>query len=183
MCYNLSMTTIYLTGGAKNGKSTLGQELACRLAAREGRGLFYLATMIAVDGEDRARIARHRADRAGAGFTTLERGCDLADLAEPHGVYLVDSVTALLANVMFGPAGFDPAATEKVAADLLAFVDKAGSTVLISDYIGGDGGGYDDYTRQYMAGLAALDRRLAESCDTVAELTAGLPMIYKGTLP
>ncbi|MBO7668420.1 MAG: bifunctional adenosylcobinamide kinase/adenosylcobinamide-phosphate guanylyltransferase [Firmicutes bacterium] len=177
------MTTIYLTGGAKNGKSSLGQDLACAVARREGLFLFYLATMIPHDDEDRARVARHRADRAGMGFTTLERGADLSPLAEKSGFYLVDSVTALLANLMFGPQGFDPDAPEKAAADLLAFLDRAGGAVLISDYIGGDGCRYDDWSRQYMAGLAYLDRRLAARCDTVAELAAGIPIVYKGQLP
>ena len=177
------MTTIYLTGGAKNGKSSLGQELACILSRRDGLSLYYVATMIPRDDEDLSRIARHREDRAGLGFTTLEQGRDLAPLAEKSGFYLVDSVTALLANMMFSPQGFDAEAPEKAAADLLAFLDRAGGAVLISDYIGGDGGDYDDWSRQYMAGLAYLDRTLAARCDVVAELVAGIPMVYKGKLP
>ena len=176
------MTTIYLTGGAKNGKSGLGQKLACAIAEREGLRLYYVATMIPHDEEDEKRIARHVLDRSGLGFTTLEQGWDLAELARPDGFYLLDSVTALLANVMFGGGGFDPGAPEKVSADLLAFLDRAGGTVLISDYIGGDGGSYDEYTRLYMAGLAYLDRCLAARCDTVAEMAAGLPLVYKGSL-
>lgn len=177
------MTTIYLTGGAKNGKSSLGQELACILSRRDGLSLYYVATMIPHDDEDLSRIARHREDRAGLGFTTLEQGRDLAPLAERSGFYMVDSVTALLANMMFSPQGFDAEAPEKAAADLLAFLDHAGGAVLISDYIGGDGCDYDDWSRQYMAGLAYLDRTLAARCDVVAELCAGIPMVYKGKLP
>lgn len=180
MCYNLSMNTIYLTGGAKNGKSTLGQRLACRLA--RGGELYYVATMIPHDEEDLARVARHRKDREGLGFTTVERGSDLARLARPQGFYLVDSVTALLANLMFPPSGFDAGAPEKAAADLLAFLERAGGAVLISDHIGSDGGRYDPYTRKFVAGLAWLDRRLAARCDTVAELVAGIPILYKGSL-
>ena len=138
MCYNYPMTTVYLTGGAKNGKSGLGQKLARAIAKREGLSLYYVATMIPHDEEDRARIARHVRDRSGLGFTTLEQGRDLAKLARPDGFYLLDSVTALLANVMFGDGGFDPGAPEKAAADLLAFLDRAGGAVLISDYIGGE---------------------------------------------
>jgi len=138
--------------------------------------------MIAVDDEDRARIARHRADRQGLGFTTLEQGRDLAGLAEKSGFYLVDSVTALLANLMFPPSGFDPEAPRKAVADLLAFLERAGGAVLISDNIGADGGRYDPYTRQYLAGLAYIDRTVGPRCDTVAELAAGIPIVYKGSL-
>jgi len=174
------MTSIYLTGGAKNGKSALGQELACRLS-RPGE-LYYLATMIPHDGEDRARIRRHRQERAGLGFTTVERGCDLAAVARSEGFYLLDSVTALLANLMFPPSGFDPEAPRKAVADLLAFLERAGGAVLISDNIGADGGRYDPYTRQYLAGLAYIDRTVGPRCDTVAELAAGIPIVYKGSL-
>ncbi|MBR5429369.1 MAG: bifunctional adenosylcobinamide kinase/adenosylcobinamide-phosphate guanylyltransferase [Firmicutes bacterium] len=181
MWYNHAMTTIYLTGGAKNGKSALGQELACRLAA-PGE-LYYVATMIPHDGEDRARVARHRRERAGLGFITLEQGSELAALARPQGFYLVDSVTALLTNLMFPPAGFDAEAPVKAAADLREFLRRAGGAVLISDSIGADGGSYDPYTRSFMAGLAYLDRSLAACCDVVAELVAGIPIVYKGCLP
>ena len=67
--------TILLSGGAKNGKSDLAQELALRLA--DGGAHYYLATMIPCDGEDNRRIARHRENRAGMGFETVERGRDL----------------------------------------------------------------------------------------------------------
>ena len=49
--------TIFLSGGCKNGKSTLAQHAAKKLA---GDGpLYYIATMIPHDEEDRARIRRH----------------------------------------------------------------------------------------------------------------------------
>ena len=176
------MTTVYLTGGAKNGKSSLGQEIACTIAKRQGLGLYYVATMIPHDEEDRYRIARHVQDRSGLGFTTLEQGSGLAALARPEGFYLVDSVTALLANLMFGAGGFDPEAPKKAGADLLELLDRAGGAVLISDYIGGAGGSFADYTREYMQGLAYLDRLLAARCHTVAELAAGVPLVYKGSL-
>ena len=87
--------TIFLSGGSKNGKSTLG-ERAARALAGEGP-LWYVATMIPHDEEDRARIRRHRQDREGCGFQTVEQGWDLSScLAGRCGTFLVDSVTCLL---------------------------------------------------------------------------------------
>ena len=54
---------ILLVGGSKSGKSGLAQRLCVRLAA--GAPMIYWATMEPVDGEDRARIARHLDERAG----------------------------------------------------------------------------------------------------------------------
>ena len=53
-------------GGGKSGKSTAAQRLAASLAG--GGPLYYWATMTPHDGEDEARIQRHRDDRAGMEF-------------------------------------------------------------------------------------------------------------------
>lgn len=98
--------TIFISGGCKNGKSTLAEEMARRLA---GSGnLYYVATMIPQDGEDMERIRRHVRQRAGKGFQTLEQGRRLEDCLDgacQDGTFLVDSVTALLANEMFPADG------------------------------------------------------------------------------
>ena len=49
--------TILLSGGNKNGKSGYAQDIAVKLA--DGGKLYYVATMIPYDDEDRARVARH----------------------------------------------------------------------------------------------------------------------------
>ena len=63
----------FLSGGAKNGKSSLAQRIVC---AQPGPR-YYLATMIPHDDEDLLRIQRHIDDRAGLGFTTVECGTDV----------------------------------------------------------------------------------------------------------
>ena len=67
--------TVFLSGGCKNGKSTLAEQTAVYLS-RPGQ-LYYLATMIPHDEEDRSRIARHVASRSGLGFQTIEGGLGL----------------------------------------------------------------------------------------------------------
>ena len=46
----------YISGGCKNGKSFYAQ----RVAKAGGAPLYYVATMIPRDDEDRARVLRHR---------------------------------------------------------------------------------------------------------------------------
>ena len=94
----------FLSGGAKNGKSSLAQQIVCA----QGGPHYYLATMIPHDDEDRLRIRRHLENRAGLGFQTVECGTDiLASLSQmdPDGAVLLDSVTALLSNEMFRADG------------------------------------------------------------------------------
>ena len=54
---------VFITGGAKNGKSSLAQKVTLDLA--QGGTHYYIATMIPCDEEDRERIRLHLLDRAG----------------------------------------------------------------------------------------------------------------------
>ncbi|MBQ9059705.1 MAG: bifunctional adenosylcobinamide kinase/adenosylcobinamide-phosphate guanylyltransferase [Firmicutes bacterium] len=185
---------VLISGGAKNGKSYYAQRIAKEMAEEQKVPLYYIATMIPHDEEDRARVARHVSERAGWGFQTLEQGRDLPELlcreggetegaqaagsetaqVDPRGVFLLDSVTALLSNEMFDANGyFDPGAGERVAADCTAFARATGNTVFVSDYIYGDAEEYDTMTEDYRRALAAVDRQLAEACDRVIEVSAG----------
>lgn len=170
---------IYISGGCKNGKSYFAQ----RAAQAMGRPLYYLATMISTGAEDDARIARHIRERAGWGFETLEQGRDILqslERADVRGSFLLDSVTALLANEMFCGDSFDPSAPERVAAELEAFVRRTANAVLVSDYLFGDAGIYDAWTENYRRGLALIDRHMARCCDCVLEISAGMPICHKG---
>lgn len=172
------------SGGCKNGKSTTAEDCARILAG--DRPLYYLATMIPHDDEDRSRIARHVASRAGKGFETIECGMHILDAlrdADPSGSFLLDAVTSLLNNEMFHDGVVDFSAGERVAEELTELAGKVGSIVFVSDYIYSDAIRYDDFTEDYRKALAHCDRRLAEVCDTVVEINLGIPILYKGELP
>ena len=87
---------ILLVGGSKSGKSGLAQRLCVRLAA--GAPMIYWATMEPVDGEDRARIARHLDERAGWGFSTVECGRALERAALPERTESIARQRRLLAQ-------------------------------------------------------------------------------------
>ena len=113
---------VFVSGGAKNGKSGFAQDLAVQLA--KGGKRYYVATMIPVDFEDRERIRKHVADREGLGFETIECGADLLSCLnyDKNGSFLLDSVTALLQNVMFPRERnyeMDAKAAEKCAQDVV----------------------------------------------------------------
>ena len=169
---------IFISGGCKNGKSMYAQRLAKEMADAEGTKLYYIATMIPTDEEDRRRIARHIDDRSGWGFETLEQGCDICNLldggADKKGAFLLDSVTALLSNEMFKRDGIcNLKAGQKVAEELTEFARGTGNTVFVSDYIYSDARIFDEYTEAYREALAYVDRRLAGVCDQVIEVAYG----------
>lgn len=176
---------VFVSGGAKSGKSGFAQNLAVRLA--KGGKRYYVATMIPVDEEDRARIRRHVADREGLGFATIECGGELLSCLnyDRNGAFLLDSVTALLQNVLF-PVDknyeMDVNAAEKCAEDVVTFAKSVANAVIVSDYIYSDAQRYDESTECYRRCLAKIDRRLAQISDTVIEVSAGQLIFHKGGL-
>ena len=174
---------LFISGGCKNGKSFFAQEEAKKQAEEKGVPLYYLATMIPADDEDRARIKRHLAERDGWGFTTIEQGrniCGALEKGEPEGVFLLDSVTALLSKEMFLPSGeADLEAPARVCEELRTFARRTGSTVFVSDFIYSDALRYDSLTEAYRKGLALCDRALAQVCDQVVEVCYGNRYFFK----
>ncbi len=173
----------FISGGCKNGKSFHAQRIAKEMAEKTGKPLYYLATMEPHDSEDDERIARHIKDREGWGFITIERPTDICGIfrgtnsaatpatPDPRGIFLLDSVTALLSNEMFRADGsVDMEAPARVAAELTRFAEMTGSTVFVSDYIYSDAHLYDELTESYRKGLALCDRALAAACDKVIEV-------------
>jgi len=169
---------VFITGGCKNGKSYR----AVKLAVEMGAPRYYIATMKPSDGEDDARIARHRAEREGLGFTTIEAAGEIGKIPErcdTCGVFLLDSVTALLANEMFGGNEYYPDAHHKVINDVLALMRKTPNIIIVSDYIYSDAFVYDDTTERYRKGLGLADRAIAAACDACLEVSFGRLTVHK----
>ena len=170
-----------ISGGSKSGKSGYAQDLAVRLA--NGGPLYYIATMIPTDGEDRRRIALHIEDRAGMGFTTIECGREILSVlarADSCGTFLLDSTTALLSNEMFQGMEIDHDAGPRVAGQLCRLAESVGNLIVVSDRIYEDAQQYDAITEDYRRSLAWIDRRLAAMADVVVELVGGMVYVHKG---
>lgn len=176
---------ILLIGGGKSGKSSTAQRLAVALSEQQSR--YYWATMTPRDSEDEARIRRHVADRAGMGFTTVERSFALPKgLSEisRSGTVLFDSVTACLSEQMFPPDTLpDGEAGARVLAELLTVSTHPAHFIAVCDDLWRGGEVYEDWTEVYVRQLAQVCRALAAEFDVVCEMAAGLPRVWKGALP
>lgn len=174
---------ILLLGGSKSGKSMLAQTLSRTLA---GSGtMYYWATMEPTDAEDEQRIARHLTERDGWGFRTVECGRNLpaaCQKLERQSTILFDSVTACLANEMFGEK-LDAEASKRTLNEVLTVSKFPAHFVCVCDEIWRDGESYDEWTECYRRGLAQICRGLAEQFDAVCEVTAGVCRLWKGELP
>ena len=173
---------ILISGGCKNGKSYYAQHLAAS-QTKKGKPLYYIATMIPSDGEDQDRIKRHRAEREGWGFITLEQPRDIHSVlnrVDPEGSFLLDSTTALLANEMFPANGeINTGAYIKIREDLRRLAGSFADMVIVSDGIYSDACVYDQLVEGYRKGLAAIDRDMAVVCDSVLEISFGNVITHK----
>ena len=111
---------------------------------------------------------------------------DCLETVDSSGAFLVDSVTSLMQNALF-PAErnyeMDLEAADRCGEQLAEFARTVQHAVFVSDYIYADSGRYAPGTEQYRKCLASADRRLAQICDTVLEVSAGQIIIHKGGLP
>ena len=178
--------TVFISGGTKCGKSSLAQDLTVALA--KGEKHYYVATMISTGEEDNERIRRHIADRDGMGFETVEcfrNIMDCLNTADKDGVFLVDSVTALIQNSLFPMEKnyeMDLEAANRCAGELVEFAHTVRHAVFVSDYIYSDAEAFSESTEMYRKCLASIDRRLAQICDTVIEVSTGQSIVYKGEI-
>ena len=174
---------IFISGGCKNGKSYYAQRLA-KAAAGSSRSLYYIATMKPADSEDDARIKRHRRERDGWGFTTVEQASNIEGILQKcdhGGSFLIDSITALLANEMFPPDGdMDITAGERVVTGLSLVINGVERIVIVSDFIYSDAAIYDPLTERYRKSLAEIDKAAAGECDVVLEIAHSGVIVHKG---
>lgn len=175
--------TVFISGGAKCGKSSIAQDLTVALA-KDGKR-YYVATMIPSGEEDQERIHHHLADRDGMGFETVECFKNIMSVADKEGAFLVDNITSLVQNALFPVEKnyeMDLEAANRCADELIDFAKTVRHAVFVSDYIYSDAERYSESTEMYRKCLADIDRRLANICDTVIEVSVGQMIIHKGDL-
>ena len=177
-----------IIGGSGSGKSAFAE----KLLASAGPGGIYLATMEPFGEEGRARIARHRAQRAALGFLSMERYTDLVGARIPQGAnVLLEDLSNLLANEMFSPEGSAAATQMKTADPALDAVrrgtdclaGKCDNLIIVTNEVFSGGSAYEGETLSFLKNLAILNREIASRADLVAEIVCGIPHVLKGELP
>jgi adenosylcobinamide kinase / adenosylcobinamide-phosphate guanylyltransferase len=162
-------------GGARSGKSRYAEGLIAALPPPWR----YVATAEPGDAEMAARIKAHR-QRRGQSWQTIEAPRDLqATLAKADVTpVLVDCLTLWLSNLMLVEADIE-SEIEKLEVALAAI---AAPTVVVSNEVGL--GIVPDFPlgRRFRDMQGILNQRVAACADRVVLMTAGLPLVLKGTL-
>ncbi len=164
-------------GGAASGKSEFAENLVLTLPGRR----VYVATMEPYDGECLARIEKHRRQRAGKGFLTLERYRDLGGLEVPTGAnVLLECMSNLLANELYSPQGGGSAAVLGGVERLCA---RCANLTIVTNEVFSGGKDYEGDTLRYLRALGSVNRALAAQANRVVEVVCGCANVLKGRLP
>lgn len=166
-------------GGARSGKTGLSERVALHAGTRPA----YIATAEALDAEMRDRVASHKSHR-GSRFTTIEEPLELSKAilraGQTHDVILVDCLTLWITNLLL--AGEDVAlAVSELCATLVEF--RAAKVVLVSNEVGQGIVPDNAMARTFRDLAGSAHQRVAEVCDDVYFVVAGLPMTLKGEPP
>jgi adenosylcobinamide kinase/adenosylcobinamide-phosphate guanylyltransferase len=167
----MSRLTLVL-GGARSGKSRFAEGLA----RQHGGPRTYIATAEAFDDEMRQRIARHRAQRAGDGWVTIESTLDPASALPREGLVLLDCVTVWLGNLMHH--GRDLRA--EVSKLCAALEVCPAEVILVSNEVGLSIVPENAMARRFRDDQGLANQALAAIADNVYFIAAGLPLKLKG---
>lgn len=164
--------SILVLGGARSGKSRYAEGLAAGFAGNRT----YIATARPDDAEMAARIAAHLA-RRGPDWTTIEAPLELVEALEQvaSAFVLIDCLTLWISNLMIADLDIAPQ-IERLAGALGA---RPGTIVMVSNEVGLGIVPDNALARRFRDEAGFAHQRLAQACDKVLFMTAGLPTRLK----
>lgn len=162
-------------GGARSGKSQHAESLA----EASGKALIYIATGQALDEEMAARIEHHRETRV-ADWQTIEEPVHLAatlqrlQREQADAVVLVDCLTLWLSNCL-AEGCWD----QERDALIELWPTLAVDCILVSNEVGSGVVPLGPLSRTFVDESGRLHQQLAQSCDSVQLVVAGLALTLK----
>lgn len=165
-----------ILGGARSGKSAFAE----RRAHDSGYECRYIATAQAGDAEMAARIEHHRQRRSG--FThTIEEPLHLASVIANNMAddrcLLIDCLTLWLTNLLLDA---DTKTFERERVKLMELIPRArGRIIFVSNEVGQGVVPIDPLSRRFVDESGRLHQQLAQRCDRVFFVVAGLAQCLK----
>lgn len=185
---------IFISGGARSGKTSFAEKYAEQLAEHNAAPLYYLATSRKEDQEMSQRIKRHQRDRknSSANWQTVEQPTDIervVGLFDERAVVLVDCVTLLLTNELF-QGDFDEAqftkpsyqqkVQHKITHDLLALAENVHCLLIVSNEVLLDTVNLENnVVGVYQKLIGEIHQELVSQADEAYLIEAGIPIRKK----
>ena len=169
---------IIITGVSGSGKSEYAEQICCRLAGDNKK--YYVATMQPFGEEGRIRIEKHKRQREGKGFETIEQyqnigsALDCCD-KEERPVVLVECMSNLLANECFGEAG----KPDDIFDGCMKLYSECRHLVIVTNEVFSDSKTVNPEMEEYLKLLGKLNLLMGERADLVTEVVYGIPVERK----
>lgn len=145
-----------ILGPNNSGKSLYAENLAVQNTEAP---LIYLATMIPQNEENDKRIEKHKRQRFGKGFITIEEPWNIHTLEIPeNGVVLLEDASNLLANGIF----VHHSDVKEAYRRILTLAEKCRKLIIVN-IDGLTTGDYDDETNAYICQMNELNRMLEKT--------------------
>jgi adenosylcobinamide kinase/adenosylcobinamide-phosphate guanylyltransferase len=169
--------TVFVTGGARSGKSRIAEEIAGGL----GAPICYIATGQAKDSEMAERIAAHRR-RRGEKWHTVEEPLHLCEaVKEADGRFeaiMIDCVTLWLTNLLLTYDDDErPLAEVRMLAELLP--ELTTPLILVSNEVGMGIVPENALARTFRDLAGRANEILAATADEVYVMFSGIPLRLK----
>jgi adenosylcobinamide kinase / adenosylcobinamide-phosphate guanylyltransferase len=182
---------IFISGGARSGKSRFAEILASKWEAEVSGQLHYVAAGQPSDQEMKERILRHKQDReySGLNWRTWEIPRNLSPLSgvlSMNDIVLLDCLTTLLNNEFFHEEGRwkDRDYTKKVYYQILDEIKQAAKQsrafIVVSNEVLWEPMADQELVFAYSKVLGQLHQALVKECDHAYLVEAGVPMLMKG---
>ena len=168
---------VFVTGGARSGKSRFAQRL---VEAWEGR-LLYVATAEVRDHEMAERVRRHRRER-GERWETLDEPLDLGRAlkrARAYGGCLVDCLTLWTANLLEACGPEDQRLFRAVEVFLRELEAFPGRVCLVSNEVGSGIVPATPLARRFRDVAGMINQEVAARADDASLVVSGLPLRLK----
>ena len=165
---------ILISGSNGSGKSRFAEELVGKTTGAR----YYIATMVSQSEDNERRIEKHKKQREGLDFVTLEIPWQVSKApVEPDSVVLLEDMTNLLGNTVFAHGGCG----EDVYRDICALAEKCGLLIVVT-ISGMSSAEYTGETAAYIDSINELNNRLSALSDAVAEMVDGIQQWKKGDI-
>lgn len=165
---------IFITGGARSGKSRYAQELALQQSSRP----VYVATARKWDDEFRQRVRRHQQERDER-WTSIEEEKHIGRLPLEGKVVVIDCVTLWLTNFFVDLRQDIDACLEACHREVEELARQDAVFIIISNEIGMGLHADTESGRQFTDLQGWMNQYIAARADTVIFMVSGLPMTIK----
>jgi len=171
--------TVLILGTPDSGKSLKAENLMQKLSGSDEK--IYLATMIPFGEEGEKRVMKHRKEREGKGYITIERPTGLSGvLPEIRNAKdmscLLECLSNLTGNEIHSDSNKDLSdddLTELIIKELTCLRKGFRDLVIVSNKFPLEDASYDEDTERYVQIMESVNKRTAELADEVYELIEG----------